>query len=323
MKNRPLAEYVFEILCKHVPEPEIQKYGDQLHDLMLDKLKNLGVPVEHLQGTNTANDALNKMKNFIAGLNDDANIAHQNVAPKQNMQGNVPAPNLPANTQNAKLPANANNDSYFVKRELNKYSNLVGFDSAIADIKNRGIIAGENSQQKQLVERLNKEHGLNRISFSKTIIFKSPSRVDANLFMEATASEIGMPCIQMHMDDNVAGSSVLCMMAPADSNFRLNPTRTGFNGKGILMLEDVDTWDFPDPSELADEGIAGFFNAQMSRGIAEVTNLIEIALEDPNIVVMASVGEKVDEDVVRKNYGLDNFVIVEVNNPTERERAAI
>ncbi|MDO5426501.1 MAG: ribonucleotide reductase subunit alpha, partial [Coriobacteriia bacterium] len=156
------------------------------------------------------------------------------------------------------------------------------------------------------------------------MIFTSPSRVDANLFMEATASEIGLPCIQMHMDEHVAGSSVLCMMAPADSNFRLNPSRTGFNGKGILMLEDVDTWDFPDPSELGGEdGIAGFFNAQMSRGIAEVSNLIEVALEDPNILVMATVGDKVDEDEIRNSLGAETFTVIRIDNPTERERAAI
>ena len=162
------------------------------------------------------------------------------------------------------------------------------------------------------------------ISITETMIFKSPSRVDANLFMEATASEIGLPCIQMHMDDNIQGSSVLCMMAPADSNFRLNPSRTGFNGKGILMLEDVDTWDFPDASELeGEDGLAGFFNAQMSRGIAEVSNLIEVALEDPNILVMATVGMNVGEEELRKTLDAESFSIIKIDNPTERERAAI
>ncbi len=73
----------------------------------------------------------------------------------------------------------------------------------------------------------------------------------------------------------------------------------------------------------AEDGLAGFFSAQMSRGIAEVTNLIDVALDDPNILVMATVGDKVDEDEVRKNLGADNFTIVRIDNPTDRERAAI
>ena len=226
-KNRPLAEYVFDALCKHMKEPEINTYSDQLHDLMLDKLKGLGVPVGHLQDTNSANDALNKMKDFISGMDDK-----KTQEPKQ-----IQKPKEEKHTENK----SADKDAYYIRREINKYDNLVGFDNAIQNMRKTGVVGKENSERMQLVERLNKEHGLNRISFSETMIFTSPSRVDANLFMEATASEIGLPCIQMHMDDNVQGSSVLCMMAPADSNFRLNPSRTGFNGKGILMLEDVDT----------------------------------------------------------------------------------
>lgn len=309
-KNRPLAEYVFDILCKHISEPEINTYSDQLHDLMLDKLKGLGVPIEHLQDTNSANDALNKMKDFISGMDDK-----KAPEPKQ-----IQKPKEEKPTENKA----AEKDAYYIRREINKYDNLVGFDTAIQSMRKSGVIGKENSERMQLVERLNKEHGLNRISFSETMIFTSPSRVDANLFMEATASEIGLPCIQMHMDDNVQGSSVLCMMAPADSNFRLNPSRTGFNGKGILMLEDVDTWNFPDAEDMpAEDGLAGFFSAQMSRGIAEVTNLIDVALDDPNILVMATVGDKVDEVEVRKNLGADNFTIVRIDNPTDRERAAI
>lgn len=313
-KNRPLAEYVFEVLCKHLNEDEIKSYSDELHNLMLDKLKGLGVPVDNLADTKSASDALNKMKDFISGMD----------------QKKEPEKQVPPTPANVEKPENkienrqADKDAYYVRRELNKYDNLVGFESAIKNMRDNGFIDKENNKQMQLVERLNKEHGLNRISFTETMIFKSPSRVDANLFMEATASEIGLPCIQMHMDDNIQGSSVLCMMAPADSNFRLNPSRTGFNGKGILMLEDVDTWDFPDPSEMEPEdGLAGFFNAQMSRGIAEVSNLIEVALEDPNILVMATVGMEVSEEEIRKTLDAESFSIIKIDNPTERERAAI
>lgn len=283
---------------------------------MLDKLKGLGVPVEHLSDTKSASDALKKMKDFISGVAKSS--VENDKLPKSDSK--APATAKKVSQENK----SDDKDSLYLRRHLNKYDNLVGFDSAVAMMRDKGISGTKNTEYLQLVERLNKEHGLNRISFSKTMIFKSPSRIDANMFMEATAAEIGLPCIQMHMDANIQGSSVLCMMAPADGDFRLNPSRTGFNGKGILMLEDVDSWDFPDISDMpGSDDLPPFISAQMSRGIAEVTNLIDVALEDPNILVMATVGEKVDEDEIRKVLGSDNFGVFTVDNPNDFERASI
>lgn len=324
MKNRPLAEHIFEIFSKHLPENVLADYSDDLHNLMLDKLEGLGLPMNQLANDENAKDALGKMKNLISSLNDEI----QNVDTDKSDNKLAENKNNIQNTQPAKPASNKaedDKDSYFVRREVNKYKNLVGYDNAIAYMKQKGIVSsGERDQYKQLIDRLNKEHGLNRISFSKTLIFQSPSREDANIFMEATAAEIGMPCIQMHMDDNIHGSSVLCMMAPADSNFKLNPGRTGFNGKGILMLEDIDTWDFPEPSDFGgDDGIASIFSAQMSRGVAEVVNLIEIALEDPNILVVATVGGQVSDGELRKLFTGCEFIKIWIDYPTDQERAAI
>lgn len=77
------------------------------------------------------------------------------------------------------------------------------------------------------------------------------------------------------------------------------------------------------PDSNSEDGISSFLSAQMSRGVSEITNLIDIALEDPNILVMASVGNEVTDNDIKKVLGADNFVVINVDNPTDIERAAI
>lgn len=72
-----------------------------------------------------------------------------------------------------------------------------------------------------------------------------------------------------------------------------------------------------------DEGIPPFVSAQMSRGIAEITNLIDVALEDSNILVMASVSDDFEDEEIRKFLGSDNYYVCSIDKPNEQERASI
>lgn len=63
-------------------------------------------------------------------------------------------------------------------------------------------------------------------------------------------------------------------------------------------------------------------NAQLSRGVAEVINLIEIAFEDPNILVLASVKNSVDEGKFSSMMFREHIDIA-VNYPDEGERFKI
>ena len=108
---------------------------------MLDKLKNLGVPGEHLSNTESANEALNKMKDFITGMNEKKEPEKKESVPRA-----MPAPEVNAKAQNEK-------DSYYIRRELNRYDNLVGYESAIDYMRKHGVTSKENSERMQLVEQ--------------------------------------------------------------------------------------------------------------------------------------------------------------------------
>ena len=71
MKNRPLAEHIFEIFSKHLPENVLAQYSEELHNLMIDKLEGLGLPMNSLTDEESAKDALGKVKNLITSLNKD------------------------------------------------------------------------------------------------------------------------------------------------------------------------------------------------------------------------------------------------------------
>ena len=97
----------------------------------------------------------------------------------------------------------------------------------------------------ELVELLNARHGLDRMPASDALLFRSPAREDANRFMAATLGELGLPAIRMHMEENLQGMPVLCVMAQADRQPKLNAARNAFEGAGVLMLEDLDLWMSP------------------------------------------------------------------------------
>lgn len=279
LKNRPACEQIFEIFSQYMSEEELKSYSEDLHDVMLSKLKSLGFPVDDLKNEIDFDKLIKDAKP---------------VKPK-------------------------NKETYVVSNEQLKYKNLVGYDSAIEQMRNLGLGTQKQTDYMKLVQRLNAEHGLDRIAFADSYIFKSVSRVDSKIFMEATAGEIGLPCIHMKMEDSFGGAGILTMMAPMNSNFRLNPSRTGFNGKGILILEDIDTWEFPD---IDTNNIDSMMAAQISHGVAEVLNLVQEAIDDSNILVMGTVGEDFDNKQLLKGI-IENYRVINVDFPNEYERRAI
>ena len=148
-----------------------------------------------------------------------------------------------------------------------------------------GVGMQDDPQFQELVETLNVRHGLEKMPIIDTYLFRAPVREDANQFMSATLGEIGLPAIRMHMEENLQGMPVLCVMAQADNQPKLNAARNAFEGGGILVLEDVDLWGSP----LADAGsddMGMFAYAQLSRGAREAINLIRSAVENPEVYVL-------------------------------------
>ena len=113
---------------------------------------------------------------------------------------------------------------------------------------------------------------------------------------------------------------MLCVTAQAADADGLGALRRGFEGGGVLMLEDIDLWGSP-LAETADD-MAGFLMAAMSRGAREAVNLIRQAVENPDVYVLASAHspEVIDPFFLDLLYP---FTPVEIDYPTEAERADI
>lgn len=199
------------------------------------------------------------------------------------------------------------------------YRDLVGYDGTIETMRSFGIGMENDPAFKELVDTLNTRHGLNRIPITDSFLFRSPVREDANQFMLATMGEIGLPAIRMRMEENLQGMPVLCVMASADNQPRLNAARNAIEGRGLLILEDIDLWGAP-LSEAGSEESGAFSQVQLSRGAREAMNLIHSAIENPDVFVLMSSSTELDIDDFFLGF-LEPLTVVDIEYPTASERA--
>lgn len=110
---------------------------------------------------------------------------------------------------------------------------------------------------------------------------------------------------------------MLCVSAQAADADKLAGLRRGFEGGGVLVLEDLDLWGSP-LSEAADD-MAGLLMAAMSRGAREAVNLIRQAVENPDVYVLASASsaEAVDPFFLDMLYPIS---CIDIDYPTPAER---
>lgn len=154
-----------------------------------------------------------------------------------------------------------------------------------------------------------------------TLFLRSPAREDANRLASALIGELGLPAMRMHMEENLQGVPVLCVMAQADNQPKLNIGRNEFRGPGILVLEDLDSWMAPEVAACP-EDITGFLMASLSRGAREAINLIRSAVENPDVYVVATMANNSDIDGFFFDL-LDPVSIVDIDYPTAAERSDI
>ena len=198
------------------------------------------------------------------------------------------------------------------------YADIVGYNDAVALMRDFGLGMQDDPQFQSLVELLNARHGLDRMPASDALLFRSPAREDANRFMAATLGELGLPAIRMHMEENLQGMPVLCVMAQADRQPKLNAARNAFEGAGVLMLEDLDLWMSP-MVESAGDDLGGFIMASLSRGAREAISLIRSAVENPDVFVLASSSEAGEIDPFFFDL-LEPLSVIDIDFPTVSER---
>lgn len=202
------------------------------------------------------------------------------------------------------------------------YRNLVGFDRAIESMHKLGVGRNNDPEFVQFLEMLNFRHGLPGMPGLGTLVFRSPSREDANCFMVATVGELGLPAIRMRLDRNAMGQVVLCVMASPNFKARLSGvSRTGFDSPTVVVLEDLDLWDLPFFDETPDD-MQSFLSIQLSRGAREALALVQTALTSPEATVLISASEPDDIDPFFWDL-IGNHRVVDIDLPNDAERREI
>ena len=387
LKERSLAEYIFEKLEPLMDPNELAVCAGQLQSMALEKLEEFGLSREELQEMTdmisqdflglggparlmkvehltlpSASAAKRPAKPAMPSVepkpeadaapapeaasdaappvHDDAPAASAEASsdaaeePVESASASEPSANpaeadgsaalvtLDAQPDDAagKMAAEADESAVISSLENITYKDLAGFDRTIKTMRDFGIGMQDDPEFQGLVTLLNYRHGLERMPAADSFLFRSPAREDAHRFMTATLGEIGLPAIRMHMEENLQGAPVLCVMAQADNHPRLNSARNAFEGPGVLMLEDLDLWEAPVVD--ADDDLGGFVYATLSRGAREAINLIRSAVENPDVFVIASASDGRAIDGFFYDL-LEPLTVVDIDYPDEDERRAI
>ena len=154
------------------------------------------------------------------------------------------------------------------------------------------------------------------------LLIRSPAREDAHQFMMAAIGELDLPVIRMRMEENLQGLPVLCVMAQADRQPKLNPARNAFEGPGVLVIEDIDMWQAPDLDPAAPEDISGFIMASLSRGAREAVSLIRSAADNPDVYVLATAADGCEVDPFFFDL-MGPTSAIDIDYPTDEERASV
>ena len=353
-KERSLAEYIFEKMEPYLTADETAACADQLQGLALDRLEEFGLSRDDLE------DMTQMIAQDVMGLDARiVKVEHIVDAPlkgaggtlgavaralvedrRKEADGDAPAPaeavgETPQAAEGADGagPQTAEGALALLARAAGEagvavepaaepltYANLAGYASTIRLMRDFGVGLQDDADFQELVELLNRRHGLDGMPAADAMLFRSPAREDANRFIAATLGELGLPSIRMHMEENLQGMPVLCVMAQAEDAPRLTTLRNAFEGGGVLVLEDIDLWGAPlgDFGEEADS----FLMMQLSRGAREALALIRSAVENPDVRVLASASSAADIDEYFQEL-LEGAVIIDIDYPTPEERVDI
>ena len=369
LKERSLAEYIFEKLEPFLASDEVAACAEQLQRLALDKLEEFGLTREDLEDMTdmisqdflgidaprlmkVEHVTLPRSKGVMAPApkpeepvradaegasaddkgdesadeaKDAASWRREAGGSKGDQKGDEPVEHASALARVARSDEDAvgeDADAHAIVSALERisYADIVGYNETVALMRDFGLGMQDDPQFKSLVELLNARHGLDRMPAADAIMFRSPAREDANRFMVATLGELDMPAIRMRMEENLQGMPVLCVMAQADNQPRLNAARNAFEGPGVLMLEDLDLWASP-MSDVGDE-FGGFMFSSLSRGAREAMGLIRSAVENPDVFVLVTAAEAGEIDPFFYDL-LEPLSIVDIDYPTPEERVDI
>ena len=315
LKDRALAEYVFDKLEPYFSAEETAQLAEALQRLAIDKLAEFGLSRDVLQemADQVSADFFN-----VAGLmkvmpGEDGKMAPSLASPTQDFS----TPPVLAGVEKPQSPDAVQEE--LVDPSQPTYRDLVGYTHAIEIMRNRGIGLGDDVKFSDFLKMLQRRHGIDTAASVDSLLFRCQSRADALRFMAATAGELNAPIVRMYMEESPQGFPVLCVSSNVDFRDRRYFGARGFAGTGVLLLEDVDLWGEP---------MSGFDEfdqisyAQLSRGAREAIMLIRSAVENPEVAVMASCSAAMPLDEFFLDV-LEPLVVIDIDQPDEGERAQV
>ncbi len=328
-KERSMAEYIFEKMEPFLSSQEIASCAEKLQMLALDKLEEFGLSREDLQDMTEmiSQDFLGIDAHIVKveslgdlGKNDEGQLdALDALSAEKDEESESPHGTLTvlAQAMPAEAPTQATDD------EPLNYDTIVGFEETVAIMRDFGIGMQDSPKFQELVKNLNAHHGLSSMPIVDSLLFRSPAREDAERFLEATLEELNLPSMRMNMEESPQGVPILCVTADPRGVYaphKFNPFRNGFEGGGIVVLQDLDLWQSP-MIDLPDDP-SGFFIAQISRGAREAIQFIRSAVENPDVYVLATASSEGEIDTFFLDM-LEPLSLIDIDYPNIAERTSI
>ena len=310
-KERSLAEYIFGRLEPYLSHDEVAACTSQLQGLAFDRLEEFGISRDDLEEMSEAisQDVMGLMAALPLIIGGPAAPAVALAAPPSSERDVLEQPAPPTGApEGGAEPQSV---------DIYTYDTVPGYGVVVERMRSLGIGLAGDASFGEFVAMLNARHGFDAMPMVDTLLFCSPAREDASRFMMATVGELGLPAVRMRMEESFQGVPMLCVSAQAADADKLAGLRRGFEGGGVLVLEDLDLWGSP-LSEAADD-MAGLLMAAMSRGAREAVNLIRQAVENPDVYVLASASsaEAVDPFFLDMLYPIS---CIDIDYPTPAER---
>lgn len=328
-KERSLAEYIFEILEPYLSSEEVSECARQLQGLTFDKLEEFGLSREDLEDMAqaitddilTEDGAVTALESFMPGIFPENVSAHILPFPSEKPKEKEDEEAIVAVGSEDASSEEEQKDFFLFDEEGMNYDSIAGFESTVRLMRDFGIGMDNDERYQQLVGMLNARHGVSSKPAPDTMLFRAQAREDAYRFIGATLGEFALPTVRMHMEENFQGIPVLCVSANALDFPQSKSLKDIFSDGGVLVLEDLDLWEPPEPMDATEEGNP-FLLMHMTRGAREAMNLISSAVENPKVFVMASASQNGVIDEFFLNV-LGAMTVIDIDYPTEEERKSI
>ena len=337
-KERALAEYIFEKMEPLLSQSELDACVSQLQGLALDRLEQFGVSRQDIEemtemisrdlmalgvdaDVSVGVQAL-PLPAFLKQPEDSCRCGSCECSPADGPHDEKPQPDGAPETPDQFLAKAAEELAAKVAGAQEPpltYANLAGYDSVIGIMRDFGIGLEDDPEFQKLVSLLNARHGVDGMPPIDTLLLRSPAREDANRFAGATVGELKRPAMRMHMEENLQGLPLLCVTTQADGAPVARNLRDAFANGGVLVLESIDLWTPPFVDAPEDQHKGGFLAAQLSRGAREAINLIRAAVDNPEVIVIATAGMDQPIDDFFLDF-LEPLSFVDIDYPTPEER---